>query len=167
MLPNYEFPGISEWTECSLSKICSKQDILGGWTMNSKQRKGKSVGTFKVDVEVAKVTEHPEDWKSFRKVLVDTGSEATWLPEEDLIRMGIKIFKKDVAFLMPNGQVITRDVGIALIRTGAFKTVDEVVFAKPSDLLILGAHTLEGFPATVDVYHKKLVASGPMPAAAA
>jgi hypothetical protein len=64
-----------------------------------------------------------------------------------------------------DGRHITRDVGIALIRCGEFKTVDEVVFAKPGDLKLLGARTLEGFNALVDPRRKRLVAAGPIPAA--
>ncbi|HEY2553609.1 MAG TPA: hypothetical protein VGI15_00030, partial [Candidatus Cybelea sp.] len=44
-------------------------------------------------------------------------------------------------------------------------TVDEVVFAQPGDLLLLGARTLEGLNLTVDAQRKRLVAAGPLPAA--
>ena len=43
--------------------------------------------------------------------------------------------------------------------------MDEVVFAKPGDLKLLGARTLEGFNALVDRRRKRLVAARPMPAA--
>jgi hypothetical protein len=46
-------------------------------------------------------------------------------------------------------------------------TIGEVVFAEPGDLLLLGARTLEGLNLTVDSRLKKLVAAGPLPAAAA
>ena len=66
---------------------------------------------------------------------------------------------------MANGQEITRDVGIAVIRCGDFKTVDEVVIARPADLVLLGARTLEGFNARVDPRRRRLVTADPMPAA--
>ena len=44
----------------------------------------------------------------------------------------------------------------------AFETVDEVVFGQDGDLALLGARTLEGFPATVDPRRKMLVAAGPL-----
>ena len=66
---------------------------------------------------------------------------------------------------MANGQTITRDIGYAIVRCNGFETVDEVVFAKRGDLRLLGSRTLEGFAATVDAQRKKLVASGPIPAA--
>jgi hypothetical protein len=43
--------------------------------------------------------------------------------------------------------------------------LDEVVFAQPCDLSLLGARTLEGFNAHVDARKKRLVAAGPIPAA--
>ena len=66
---------------------------------------------------------------------------------------------------MANGQVITRSVGFAILRVGTAFTIDEVVFAEPGDLALLGARTLEGLNFTVDSNRKKLVAAGPLPAA--
>ena len=61
----------------------------------------------------------------------------------------------------------TRSVGFAILRAGGFFTVDEVVFGEPGDRAILGARTLVGFGARVDGRRKRLVASGPHPAATA
>jgi len=97
--------------------------------------------------------------------MVDTGAEMTWLPEADLRAIGIEIFKRDQLFVMANGQYVTRHVGTAVIEQGEFKTVDEVVFAQPGDLSLLGARTLEGFNALVDSRKRKLVPAGPIPAA--
>ena len=66
---------------------------------------------------------------------------------------------------MANGQLITRSVGFAVLRVGESFTIDEVVFAEPGDLVLLGARTLEGLNLVVDSAKKKLVASGPLPAA--
>ena len=79
--------------------------------------------------------------------------------------MGVDIFKRDQVFVMANGQEVTRDVGIAVIRSGEFKTVDEMVFGRPGDLSLLGARTLEGFNASVDSRRRRLVAAGPILAA--
>ncbi len=46
-------------------------------------------------------------------------------------------------------------------------TVDEVVFAEPGDLALLGARSLEGLNLMVDPARKRLVAAGPLPAASA
>jgi predicted aspartyl protease len=122
------------------------------------------VGVFGIKFEVSKPGARPA-FVAVRKALVDTGSEATWIAEATLRTAGVTVRKKDQPFVMANGQQITRDVGYAIIRCGEFETIDEVVFAQPGDLQLLGARTLEGFNATVDARRKRLVASGPMPAA--
>lgn len=99
------------------------------------------------------------------KLLVDTGSEYTWIPTKTLNRIGVQREKKDISFVMANGQHVTRNVGFAIIRLDKYFTVDEVVFAENGDLLLLGARTLEGLNLTVDPRLKKLVAAGPLPAA--
>ena len=99
------------------------------------------------------------------KILVDTGSEYTWIPATTLERLDIGHEKRDVLFVMANGEQITGSVGFAIIRVGKFFTIDEVVFAQKGDLLLLGARTLEGMNLTVDSRRKKLVAAGPVPVA--
>jgi predicted aspartyl protease len=123
-----------------------------------------AMGIFSVDVRVARPGRRPR-WRTFRRVMVDTGAEMTWLPEAGLRAAGIDVFKRDQLFVMANGQYVTRHVGTVVIECGEFKTVDEVVFAQPGDLSLLGARTLEGFHAVVDARKKKLVAAGPIPAA--
>src|SRR5438445_9614921 len=98
------------------------------------------------------------------KLLVDTGIEYTWIPETELHGLGIGKEKKDVAFLMANGQQITRNVGFAILRVEEYFTIDEVVFAQEGDLLLLGSRTLEGLNLTIDPRLKRLVAAGPLPA---
>jgi predicted aspartyl protease len=82
-----------------------------------------------------------------------------------LEKIGITREKKDVLFVMANGQQVTRSVGFAIIRLDKHFTVDEVVFAERGDLLLLGARSLEGLNLAVDSRRKKLVAAGPLPAA--
>jgi predicted aspartyl protease len=101
------------------------------------------------------------------RILVDTGSEYTSVPTTTLKKIGIRREKKDLLFVMANGQPVTRSVGFAIIRLDKFFTIDEVVFAEKGDLLLLGARTLEGLNLTVDPRRKKLVAAGPLPAAMA
>jgi predicted aspartyl protease len=99
------------------------------------------------------------------KLLVDTGSDYTWLPAKVLEKIGVERIKKDIVLTMANGQSITRSAGYAIIHSDKFQTVDEVVFAEPGDQLLLGARTMEGFNARVDPKQKKLVAAGPVLAA--
>ncbi len=124
------------------------------------------MGAFRVDIEICRSGRRAR-WLRVRQILVDSGSEMTWLPESLLRSIGIDVFKRDQRFVMANGLEITRDVGFAVIRSGDFKTVDEVVFGRTGDLALLGAHTLEGFNASVDLRRKRLVPSGPIPAARA
>ena len=101
------------------------------------------------------------------KLLVDMGSELTWIPARTLEKVGIQREKKDVAFVLANGQQVTRSVGFAIIRLDKAFTIDEVVFAEPGDLQLLGARTLEGLNLAVEPGRKRLVAAGPLPAAPA
>jgi predicted aspartyl protease len=71
--------------------------------------------------------------------------------------------KKDLLFVMANGQHITRNVGFAIIKIGEYFTIDEIVFGEEGDMTILGDRTLEGLNLTVDSRQKKLVAAGPLP----
>lgn len=122
------------------------------------------MGVFRVQCTVQDIAGSGES-VAVSRLLVDTGSEYSWLPEADLKKAGIAVRKKDVPFVMANGQVVTRDVGYAILRCQAFETVDEVVFARQGDLRLLGSRTLEGFGAVVDARQKKLVAAGPYAAA--
>ena len=122
------------------------------------------MGTFTVDCELQELTGNRPP-ATIADVMVDTGSEYTWLPEELLQDAGITVTKKDIFFVMANGATITRDIGYAYLRSGEFETVDEVIFARSDDLRLLGARTLEGFAARVDSRAKRLVAAGPLPVA--
>ena len=99
------------------------------------------------------------------KLLVDTGSELTWVSERMLERIGIGREKKDLRFVLANGQEVTRSVGFAIVRLDKFFTIDEVVFAEPGDLHLLGAHTLEGLNLIIEPARRRLIAAGPLPAA--
>jgi len=99
------------------------------------------------------------------KLLVDTGSEFTWVSERMLERINIGREKKDVRFVLANGQEVTRIVGFAIIRLDKYFTIDEVVFAEPGDLQLLGAHTLEGLNLIIEPARRRLMAAGPLLAA--
>ena len=122
------------------------------------------MGTFHTG---CRVENHIERSKGVEipRLLVDTGSEYTWVPEAKLEKIGVTREKKDLQFVMANGTVVTRSVGFAILRVGKAFTIDEVVFAEPGDLALLGARSLEGLNLTVDSARKRLVAAGPLPAA--
>ena len=122
------------------------------------------MGTFTTAGTVSHIV-HRDRSAVVPTMLVDTGSEYTWVSATVLEGIGIDREKKDIAFAMANGQRITRSVGFAILTVEGYFTVDEVVFAQPGDLSLLGARTLEGMNLTVDSRQKKLVAAGPLPAA--
>jgi predicted aspartyl protease len=122
------------------------------------------MGTFVIRCKI----ENPADRLRsavISNMLVDTGSECTWVAKATLEKIGIKREKKDQVFVMANGEQITRSIGFAIIRYDKFFTIDEVVFAEKGDLLLLGARTLEGMNLMVDARRKRLIAAGPLPAA--
>lgn len=122
------------------------------------------MGTFYAQIQIQHLL-HRGSVVTVDQALVDTGSEYTWVDGKLLESIGVQREKKDLTFTMANGQQITRSMGFAIVRSGEFFTVDEVVFAEPGDLTLLGARSLEGFNARVDAQRKVLVAAGPIPAA--
>lgn len=124
----------------------------------------EDMGTFYTGCRIENVAQRAKGAR-LPKLLVDTGSECTWVPEATLEKLGIRREKKDLEFAMANGQRVTRSVGFAIVRVDKYFTVDEVVFAEKGDLLLLGARTLEGLNLIIDPRKKKLVAAGPLPAA--
>jgi predicted aspartyl protease len=72
------------------------------------------VGTFFTRCTLA----NPADWErsvTIQKLLVDTGTECTWVPAKALERIGIQRVKA-TTFVLANGQDVTRQVGFAVIR---------------------------------------------------
>jgi predicted aspartyl protease len=122
------------------------------------------MGTFHVGCRLENHTDR-EKAVTVPRALVDTGSEYTWIASRTLEKIGVNREKKDLLFTMANGQTISRSVGFVILRVDKFFTIDEVVFAEPGDMTLLGARTLEGLSLVVDPRRKKLVAAGPLPAA--
>lgn len=123
------------------------------------------MGCFRVDVTFFNIAD-PTRTAVVPQMLVDSGSEATWVSAKILDSIGVKRVKKDRAFAMANGQVITRTVGYAMLRVAPdYETVDEVVFGEEGDLALLGARSMEGLNVRIDPAGKQLVAAGPIPAA--
>ncbi len=91
------------------------------------------------------------------RLMVDTGSEATWIPRKFLAEIEVKPEKRSL-FQMANGQYVYRDVGYAVIRVNQAETVDEIVFAEQGDMTLLGARALEGLLLWIDAKGKRLVA---------
>jgi len=57
--------------------------------------------------------------------------------------------------------------GRTLVYAGDRSTPTIVVFAREGDMILLGAHGLEGLNLRIDLNRKELVPAGPVPVAAA
>lgn len=89
--------------------------------------------------------------------LVDTGSELTWLPKDALADIGVGR-RRQRSLQTATKQMVTRDVGYAILAAEGYETADEVVFAEPGDMVLLGVRTLEGFGVAVDNVGHRFVA---------
>jgi predicted aspartyl protease len=99
-------------------------------------------------------------------VMVDTGSEYTWVPRPVLESLGLTP-ERVVDFVTTDGRQIERGVGFANLYAEGTSAPDLVVFAERGDLVLLGARTLEGLNLRIDLVTRRLVHGGPVPAAAA
>ena len=100
------------------------------------------------------------------RVMVDSGSELSWMPAEALNKAGIGPRRKR-RFRMADGRIMERDVGYCILEAQGFGTNDEVVFAEPGDMCLLGVRTLEGFGVVVDAIAHRLLSSVTIVAGAA
>jgi predicted aspartyl protease len=92
------------------------------------------------------------------EVMVDTGSEVSWLPKKELLAAGIAPEGKK-RFALANKEIIERDIGYAILTAEGYSTIDEIVFAEESDMSLLGVRTLEGFSVMVDNIGHRFVAT--------
>ena len=114
------------------------------------------VSIFKVNV----IARNPKDETKGTppiEALVDTGSELTWLPAEALAQIGVTPRRKRT-FMTATKQMVARDIGYAILAAEGYETADEVVFAEPGDMVLLGVRTIEGFGVAVDDIGHRFVA---------
>ncbi len=122
------------------------------------------MGTFRVDVEIENPA-RPGERRMVRSALVDTGAELSWFPRDVLQALGIEPVKI-WHFRQADGTVLSRWTGGVCLHLAGVRTLDEVVFGEPGDLMLLGSRSLEGLNLRVDPVSKRLVDAGPAPAAA-
>jgi predicted aspartyl protease len=123
------------------------------------------MGTFRIQVEIENPA-RPGVRRQLGGLLVDTGSELSWVSALELEALGIHRARQ-ARFRQASGQVVERWVGIAIVHVGGIYTGDDVVFGEPGDLLLIGSRTLEGLNVMIDPVSRQLVDAGPAPAAAA
>jgi predicted aspartyl protease len=121
------------------------------------------VGLFRTTIEIESL-ERRGTRRSLSDVLVDTGSEFTWIPRDILQELGV-VARRRQAFVVADGRRIDREVGYALVRAAGSEAPDLVVFAEPGDMSLLGAHSIEGLNLKIDPVRKRLVPAGPVIAA--
>lgn len=98
------------------------------------------------------------------QALVDTGSELTWLPADVLRSIGVEP-RRRCRFETATQERVEREVGFAILRAEGFETI-EVVFAQPTDMILLGVRTIEGFGVVVDNVGHRFIARTMIVAAA-
>ena len=122
------------------------------------------MGSFRINVEVENPA-RPGERRTFQSVLIDTGAELSVFPAAALESLHIRRFK-ELHFRQADGSILARWIGSALIYAAGTLTTDDVVFGEPSDLILLGARSLEGLNLRIDPVARRLVDAGPMPLAA-
>jgi predicted aspartyl protease len=125
----------------------------------------RDMGIFRTSIAIAAGT-HPANRIQLSDVLVDTGSEYNWIPENVLAELGVAPVRVD-RFETADGRIVDRPVGLAVIYVGDRSAATMVVFASVGEMTLLGAHGLEGLNLRVDLARRELVPAGPVPAAAA
>lgn len=120
------------------------------------------MGIFRTTIGVAPLAA-PERRRNLDDVMVDTGSEYNWIPSGVLVDMGVTPVRID-RFETADGRVLEREVGFALVYAAGRSAAAAVVFAREGDMVLLGAHGLEGLNLRVDLVRRALVPAGPVPA---
>ena len=123
------------------------------------------MGIFRTTLSLAALGT-PDERRDLLDVMVDTGSEYNWIPEQALAELGVVPVRID-RFETADGRIIERPIGFAMIFAGGRSAPSIVVFAKPGEMVLLGAHGLEGLNLRVDLVRRELVPAGPVPVAAA
>ena len=122
-----------------------------------------SMTTFRVSVEIENPV-RPGTRRAVHSVLVDTGAELSWFPEELLDSLDVERYTK-WRFQQADGTVLERWTGSVWVHVANKRAADEVVFGEPGDLVLLGARSLEGLNFRVEPLLRRLVDAGPAPAA--
>lgn len=110
-------------------------------------------------VNLVAVNPKNEDLKTApARVLVDTGSELSWMPRKLLEEAEIQPRGKK-RFKTATGEIVERDFAYAILEADGYTTNDEIVFGESSDVPLLGVRTIEGFSVYVDNIAHRFVAT--------
>lgn len=123
------------------------------------------MGIFRTTLSLA-ACGTPDQRRDLFDVMVDTGSEYNWMPSAVLLELGVSPVRVD-RFETADGRVLEREVGFAFIYAAGRSTATVIVFAQDGDMVLLGAHGLEGMNLRVDLMRRELIPAGPVPVAVA
>ena len=90
------------------------------------------------------------------QAMVDTGAAFTWIHRERLERLGVEILRR-VGFRALDGSILEPETAAVWVASDGFKAPDIVVMAEPSDMEVIGVHTIEGLGLAADPVQKKLI----------
>jgi predicted aspartyl protease len=122
-----------------------------------------NMGIFRTTITIAPWHAH-EKRRELHDVMVDTGSEYSWIPRALLSELGVEPARIE-RFESADGRILERDIGFAMIYAAGRATPTIVVFAGDDDMVLLGAIALEGLNMRVDLGRNELVPAGPVPVA--
>jgi predicted aspartyl protease len=88
--------------------------------------------------------------------MVDTGAAFSWIHRERLERLGVEHLRR-IGFRAIDGSIIERDTVAVWVGSDGFRAPDIVVMAEPSDMEVIGVHTIEGLGLAADPVQKKLI----------
>src|SRR5256885_5241747 len=123
------------------------------------------IGIFRTTIAVENPT-RPGVTIEVESVIVDTGSEYTWLPRAVLEALGLSVTRA-VRFITADGRQIERAVCFGNVYAGGSSAPDILVFADVGDMIRLGARALAGLNLRIDMLAQPLAPAGLVPAAAA
>lgn len=118
------------------------------------------MGLFRTTITITPWPGHAER-RELHDVLVDTGTEYTWIARALLEELGVEPARTE-RFETADGRIFERDVGFAMVFTSGRAAPTIVVFAEGDDTTLLGAVALEGLNLRVDLVRKELVPAGPV-----
>lgn len=112
------------------------------------------MGITKIKMKVL----NPQDESKFIHVnfLVDSGATHSFVPSEILKELGIKP-NDERDFVLANGDLITRKLGVAVFKFKNRSALSQVVFAEDGDESLLGVVTLENMGLGLNPIQRVLV----------
>src|SRR5688572_23729779 len=115
----------------------------------------RDMGIFRTSIGVSALTADAAV-THLHDVMVDTGSEYNWIPAAILRQLGVTPVRTD-RFETADGRLLERPVGFAMFHVAGRTAAAAVVFAEAGDMVLLGAHGLEGLNLRVDLGRKELI----------